>query len=357
MTDIVNLDSELISGALADQPMYAVPNAGMKVLAQIINATWTLGNLKSDEATGKMTVATQPGGFLDPAGAPTVAAGTIGLPSVTAPNVLIPNNIDTTQVMSMFDTKYLELVALLTSKFTDFRASYFPNEQATYAAAESWLSAALANPEAGLPASVQAQIFGSDQARIVTEKVRAQEAIVAQFAARRFPLPPDVIASLQLQVEQTAQDELAESSRKIAMMSVEQMRFVIGKAIDLRGLALDAAVKYVAALASGPDMATKLVGLGYDAQSKLITAASQFYAADTNAKEMVSKVQQYNNSVVFDSDKTNQSIEMEMVKLRVDAMMRDLQTLAQQATSLFNNLHASVGMSTGGNTTMSVNPA
>ena len=353
MADIINLDSHMISGSLADQKFYEVPNAGMKVLAAIINATWDLGNQKSSEANTKMTTATQTGGFLDPALAPTVEAGTIGLPSVSAPNVIIPTNIDTTQIMSLFDGKYADLVTFLVGKFTSFRSTYFPNEQAAYAAAESWLTAALANPNACIPVAVQAQIWGDDHARITAEKLRAQDDVVAQFAARGFPLPPDAAASAVMQIEQKAQDAMAESSRKVAIMSVDMQKFSVEKLLGLRGMALDAVVKYVTTLATAPEIASKLVGIGIDAQSKLISSASQFYAADTNAKEMISKVQQYNNSLTFDSDKANQASEMEMVKLRVDAMMRDLQLLAQQATSLFNNLHASVGMSTGGNTTLS----
>ena len=357
MPDIINLSSHLVTGALADQPMYEVPNAGMLVLQDIINATWNLGNAKSDEAYTKMAVATQAGGFLDPLLAPSITAGTIGLPSVTAPNVVIPTNIDTTQVMSLFDTKYGELVTFLHNEFTGFRSAYFPNEQAAYTAAEAWLTAALANPSAGIPIAVQQQIWGDDHARIAAESLRAQDGVIAQFAARGFPLPPDAAASLVMQIEQKAQDEMAESSRKVAIMSVDMQKFNVEKLLSLRGMALDASVKYVAALAGAPDIASKLLGVGIDAQSKLISAASQFYAADTNAKEMVSNVQKYNNSITLEADTKNQSTEMEMVKLRVDAMMRDLQLLAQQATSLFNNLHASVGMSTGGQTSMSVNPA
>lgn len=133
--------------------------------------------------------------------------------------------------------------------------------------------------------------------------------------------------------------------------------------LGLRGIAtggLDrrmAAAKFVATMATAPDIASKLIGIGIDAQSKLISSASQFYAADANAKEMISKVQQYNNSILLDADTKNQAAELEVIKLRADAMARYLQSLGQQATSLFNNLHASVSMSTGGNTTMSTNPA
>ena len=353
MANIINLQSHLISGALADQKFYEVPNAGMLVIQDVINATWDLGNQKSNEAYSKMTTATQPGGFLDSAQAPSITAGTIGLPSVTAPNVTIPTNIDTTQIISTFDAKYADIANFLTNEFTGFISTYAPNESQTYTAAETWIKNALANPTAGLPATVQAQLLGDVQARVLADKVRAQDAVIAQFAGRRFPLPPDAAASAVLQIEQKAQDELAASGRNITKLSVEQMRFVIERALDLRKILLGEAVDYIKALASAPDIASKVIGVGYDAQSKLISSAAQFYGADIQAHKMVSDVQQYNNSIVFDKDTKNQAVEMEMIKTRAYAFMRDLQLLAQQATSLFNNLHASVGMSTGGNTTLS----
>lgn len=356
MTAIVSLPSEFAGYWGNGDPTFLVPNASTKILVDVINATWELGNQKSNEAYSKMVLATQDGGFLDTAQAPSITAGTIGLPSVTAPNVTIPTNIDTSQIISTFDAKYADIANFLTNEFTGFISTYAPNESLTYTAAETWIKNALANPTAGLPATVQAQLLGEDQARILGDKVRAQDAVIAQFAGRRFPLPPDAAASAVLQIEQKSQDELAAASRKITQLSVEQMRFVIERALDLRKILLGEAVDYIKALASAPDIASKVIGVGYDAQSKLISAASQFYAADTNAKEMVSKVQQYNNSIVFDKDTKNQVAEMEMIKTRADAFMRELQLLAQQATSLFNNLHASVGLTANGGTTFSNSP-
>ena len=51
----------------------------------------------------------------------------------------------------------------------------------------------------------------------------------------------------------------------------------VDKMLALRQMAMTSAVAYIQALASGPDMASRLVGIGYDAQSKLISSASQFY--------------------------------------------------------------------------------
>lgn len=356
MAAIITLPSEFAGYWGDGDPTFLVPNASTKILVEVINATWDLGNQKSNEAYTKMTTATQTGGFLDSAQAPSITAGTIGLPSVTAPNVTIPTNIDTTQIISTFDAKYADIANFLTNEFTGFISTYAPNESQTYTAAETWIKNALANPTAGLPATVQAQLLGEDQARVLGDKVRAQDAVIAQFAGRRFPLPPDAAASAVLQIEQKAQDELAASGRNITKLSIEQMRFVIERALDLRKILLGEAVDYIKALASAPDIASKVIGVGYDAQSKLISSAAQFYGADIQAHEMVSKVQQYNNSMTFEKDSKNQAVEMEMIKTRADAFMRDLQLLAQQATSLFNNLHASVGLTANGGTVFSKSP-
>lgn len=310
--------------------------------ANIINATWNLGLTKSTEFSTKVSAATT--GFLDTAATPTVSAGSITGAAVVEPAVAIPSTAAVGDVMSVFDTKYLELVAMLSTKFADFRTAYFPDEQAAYVAAEDALQAMLAS-NTYIPAAVQAQIFGDDEARIVDAKLRAQDAVVAQFATRGFPLPPDVAASAVLQIEQKAQDELAESSRKVAILSVEQFKFTIDKVLGLRSSAMDAAIKYITALASGPDMASKLINVGYDAQSKLISAASQFYNARIDAAKLTNSVNEYNNTTAFEAAVKNQMAELAMVGEKLKAMLAEAQALAQMTTSLFNNVNAGVSIS------------
>ena len=339
MTDIVTLPS--YSGVWAGTPQ-DVPNIAAPILVEFINAAWNQANIAKAEYAAKVSDATT--GFLDTASSPHVTAGSISVPSITEPNVDIPTSQNASDVISMFDTKYLELVALLTDKFTAFRNTYFPDENNAYIAAENWLQEAIANP-AGLPADVASQIWGDDQARILADKTRAQDAVVAQFAARRFPLPPDVAASAVMQIEQKAQDELAESSRKVAALSVEMQKFNVEKLLGLRGVAMDSAVKYISALASGPDMASKLVGVGYDAQSKLISSAAQFYGARTQAAETMSKVAQYNNSTALEAAVKNQAADLTLIEDKLKALLTEAQGIAQMSTALFNNLHASVGFS------------
>ena len=319
--------------------------SSLDAMAAVINAAWEQGNLKSDDFTAKIDAITDEAtGWLSTQAAPHITGGTVTAPNVIEPNVTIPESQSAGDVMTLFDAKYAEMVAMLADKFTAFRAAYFPDESATYSAAESWLSAALANPNGGLPAAVQAQLLTEDKDRITADAVRASDAVIQSFAARRFPLPSGQAASAVLQIQQKAQEEIAGSSRKLTGLSVDMMRFAVEKTLGLRQVAMGAAVDYIKAIAS-PDSVSQLVNIGYDAQSKLISAASQFYNSRTSVAELTAKVAQFNVSSGIDVAAKNQASDLTLIEDRLKALLTEAQALAQMATSLFNNVHASAGTS------------
>lgn len=250
-----------------------------------------------------------------------VSAPTASATAITEPTIDIPLSQSADDLLDKFDVKYGELIDVLAAKFVAFRTTYFPDEQNAYLAAEDWLQAAIANPEAGLPPTVVQQIWGDDHARITADKQRAQDAIVSQFAARRFPLPPDVAASAVMQLEQKAQDEMAESSRKVAILSTELQKFNVEKLMGLRGMAMNSAVEYVKALASGPDIASRVIGIGYDAESKFISSVSQFYNARIQAAEAYNKIAQANASFSLEASKTGQQLTLDGSKHVASLMM------------------------------------
>lgn len=392
-------------------------------VTELINASWAAGDQKATDFASKTaalvagmpnTVGTISFSELTPASvtpeafanltvtAQQVTPGVVGAFTIVEPTVDIPSTMSATDVMSVFDSKYLELVALLSEKFTTFRATHFPNEGTTYAAAEAWLAAAIANPNGGLPTAVAAQLLEDERSRVLTDAARATDAVLATFAARRFPLPPGAAASAALQIQQKGQAEIAAAGRKLTALSIEQMKFAIEKAMGMRQMAMSAAVEYIKAIASGPDMASRLVGVGYDAQSKLISSAASFYNARTEAKKAMSDVDKTNVTLSQQADiankaaiqqadtannesiqkaeiATNQSIqqanqanqgfiqqtnttnatlgfqvaekniafEMQLTEERVKALMAEAQLLGQMASALFNNLNTGATMSAG----------
>ena len=332
MTDIVTVPAgNFTPGALGT----------FQYSAGVINASWNLANTKSTSMQAAITAATED--FLDVTAPPTITAGTASSTSVTEPTITI-SDAGAADVYDDFQTQYLELVALLADKFALFQTTYFPDDSVFYAQAEDWLQDALADPS-GLPAATRAQLLGDAQATITTENNRAKDAVLATFSTRRMPMPSGQAASAVLQLEQGAQDKMAAASRDITKLSIDQLRFDIEKAIDCRKTAMSTAVEYIKALASGPDMASRLVNVGYDAQSKMVSAAAQFYNARIAAAEQVNKVSQFNVGLAMDASSKNQAAELSLIDSKLKALLTEVTALAQQANALFNNLHANAGTS------------
>lgn len=325
-------------------PIVTVPtgNDYSAMTAELINAAWDQANAKVASFETKLANATAD--WLDTASAPHVTAGSASGATVVEPGVTIPASAEVADIMSVFDTKYAELVAMLADKYTTFITTYFPDDSAVYTAAENWLQAAITN-DSGLPTAVSDQLRTDSRDALLADANRASDAVLAKFAALRFPLPPGAAASAVLQIQQTAQDKIAEAERKIVIASVEQLRWVVEKMVDLRKLAAGSAIEYIKALASGPDMASRLINFGYDAQSKLISAASQFYGVRAEVAKIANQNSQFNVSTSLEAASKNQAADLTLIEDRLKALLTECQALATMATSLFNNLHASAGVS------------
>ena len=236
----------------------------------------------------------------------------------------------------MFDTKYGELVTLLSDKFVAFRTAYFPDEQNAYVAAEDWLQTAIADPT-GLPASVRAALVNADKDIATAEATRAIEGGHARrFAARRFPMPPGAAAGATLQIQQKAQDIVAgvEPQDAAAVHRAAALRRRRRwSAPDRHGRGRS---KYITALASGPNIASGLANVGYDAQSKLISAASSFYGARSEAAKVVSQTNQFNATATQDAASKEPAVRTHHHRTSSGASGRG-RCARQMATSLFNN--------------------
>ena len=292
-------------------------------------------------------VTDQATGWLSTVSAPHITAGTAATPSVIEPTVTIPTEISTAGILADYESEYTKIRALMVADLSKIFTDYFPDDAATYALAENWIQGAINNPNGGLPIAVQNQITADDHARISLEANRALSGMAQKFAAMRFPMPPGAMASAAMQVQQNKQNLMAESSRKITALSVDMMKFSVEKALNMRQLAMNATLDYVKALASAPAMAGQVVGIGYDAQSKLIGAVSSFIGARTEVQKLIASVNEFNVTTAMDAAAKNQGADMTLIEDRLKALLTEIQAFAQMATSLFNNLHASSGTSYG----------
>lgn len=337
MADIIDI-SALTTEFIADGvKIVESPAVATLVAAEVLNAAWDMGLTQQANLGTKIEgIATG----LDE-NVPIISAPTsIPAPGVTAPMVNIPATVD--DYIETYRAQYIEMMDELTTRVQSFRDTYFPDETAGFAAAQSWLTEALSNPDSGLPVAIQDQIFEDDRSRILDDASRASDAVLAAFAARRFPLPPGQAAAAIATIQQKSQAEIATSSRNIAKLAVDMQRFTVEKLLGLRQAADGAALEYVKTLVVAPSESNKVA----NQQSALIAAAADFYRADIAAAELTSKVAQFNNTLTVDVAGKNQASELAIVGEKIKTLLAEAQYLATSAAALFNNLNVSVG--TGG---------
>lgn len=319
-----------------------------KLAAQLINATWDQANTKSSAFESKIASADY---VLSGTPVEHITADTTNTTAVVEPSVTIPTNATASDIIGQFDSKYAELVLLLVTKFTDFQTEYFPNESTAYGLAETWVADALTNTDYGIPAAVAAQLLTDEKSRAYSEAAVLSDAALETFAARRFPLPPGAAAGAVLQITQKAQDSISEAGRKLMMAYVENLRYAVDKALSMRTQAMGSAIEYIKALASGPTMAGQIVNTAYDQQSRLISAASSFYGARTDASRLVKQAEQFNAQTALSAAEKNQSVDMRVIEERVKSLLTEAGALAQMCASLLNNLHTGATLSSSNNAT------
>lgn len=263
--------------------------------------------------------------------------------SVDEPAIDLPTSVNVDDVLSKFDAKQLEIIDLLKTEFDAFKLKFFAND-GPFDGAATWLDDSIANAS-GLPDALAEQIMADAKSSIYADAVVQSDAVLAMFATRRFPLPPGAAASAVLQINQKAQEAVADSARKLMLAAIENAKFSVSKAMELRKLAMDSTAEYVRSIVAGNTSTTQMLNTGYDAQSKLISAAASFYNARIDAAKARAQVEQFNVSKDYEKDVKNLDVDIESVSEKVKILMVEAQALAQIATSLFNNVNVSANVS------------
>ena len=316
--------------SLAGTPIDTI--TGTAVTASSVSGSVSGGTISAEGITANAVTATVTpevisadsisalGGMLDPFSTD-ITAGSVSAPYTAEPPVLVSNDVDLTNALTIFDNTYADLLALIENKFASFRSANFTNDDALWYNASDWLNQAISDYNVATPPSFISQIFADDQARILSDKARAQDSVVSQFASRRFPLPPGAAASAVLQIEQKAQDDIAAGSRKVAQLSVEMMPRLMEQAMKIRFEVLQSANEYLKTLTSSQDVAIKIMSVGYDAQSRLVSSVSSLLNARKEVSGLTLDASKFSANLAFEAAKANQLAELEAQRLDISLIV------------------------------------
>lgn len=314
-----------------------------ELVRQVLNATWDLGLTKATASATRVNNA-----LTELATPPTMSAASVAVPSVAEPTITIPASLETV-AFDKFDTLYPELIDALSAEFATFISTYFPAQSASLVAYEAWLLDAIQNPESVLPPALAAEIWEGDRSRVNAATSQATEAVAATWASRGFPVPPGVAVAQAYKVQEAGITELANSSRNVAVKTFElaydKLKFAVAQMGELRIKAISAASEYVKALASGPDVASRVINIGYDLQPKLISAVSSFYGARIDAEKLAYSARQHNADFNQATALENLKSTIDILGKRVSTIVSDANSTSHMAASLFNNAHVQASMS------------
>lgn len=316
----------------------------------LVHESWTIAQNKATETENRLNTAmTAASADLSMAGPASVSTDV----SVVEPSVLIPTEAEGPD-LTFYQTLVQDAIDKLSGLFSDYIATYFPTDNDTNAAAEAWLQEMLTDGSTGMLTAVEQQMWVRDHNRIMDAAGQAQDAVLAEFAAKGFPMPPGAAVMAVLLVQQKAQDELSQSSNAAVLAHFEAFKLALDKAIQLRQVAMSSAGQYIGALAQSLTVGHTMAISKSEAQNHLIAAAADYYRARQSAKELALKKDVTNAGFLQDKYKEDLHADEAVLGEKVKVAIQGAELVSRLASAALNNLHANASAGVSASSGMSV---
>lgn len=348
MTDFVDSPIGAIPEIAIDTGGLFTPGAAytIKLSADLVNKCVALAEAKDLSFAAKMDALTNATtGFLVAHAVADVSAGAISAPTPTEPSMTV-SDTSTALVSGHISTESATIISESVTKFTGFMSTYFPDNSTTYGQAEAYLQAAIANTTSGaVPLAIKTAILEDSRAQILDEANRAEADLYETQSARRHRFPTGASAGQARRIAQAALDQVSASSRAIAIkdfeLSHQTALDAVRLALSSRATAIAAAQSYIAGVvAQSWNSGIQSASAQHQAEVAKLQAAYQAFAGRVSAAELALRATQANVTMQLDSDKTNQSKDLQEVEFRIKAFLQDAHLTAQQLVGMLNNLRA-----------------
>lgn len=190
-----------------------------------------------------------------------------------------------------FEAQRDKVIALLSDELAGFFAKYYPLAADAFDEATNWLVNSITNGGTGISVAVENQIWQRGRERVVADGMRAESQVMNDFASRGFSLPSGALAARLQEVRFEQLGKTQELSRDAAIkqadMTVENMRFAVGMAVESRMKAMQAAADYIRSLMSGIEASAKVALLNSDVKAKMMSANADLYRARLSRDQII----------------------------------------------------------------------
>ena len=202
----------------------------------------------------------------------------------------------------------------------------------------------------GIDPAVDDAIWARDRNRIMADGQRAQQELMATFAARRFPIPPGALVNAVNLAQQNMQDRIAEASAAIVTKRADQeiahRQFILERLTQLR----------VAVIGAAGDLLRTIVGLVDQSTGNVLKVEDYNMQVHNLRKAYLDAInQQYmltrDKTAVAKSDAQQENREalyknaVNAVEKMIQAFTDEAKALSTQTAAILNALHGSVSTS------------
>lgn len=320
---------------------YSGPSVTAAFTAGMLNTSWDLALQKADEtklATDEAIAQAQ-----NPV--QITETGLIYSPALPTPPALV--EFDPLQADARYQDYKNEISAYLTDHFQAFITTFYPSSAyLTYA--QAWIERALTTGGTGLNSIVESQIWERDRARLARDNARAQDELRSAWASKGYPLPPGALVSQQQLLDADLRDKTAQASRDVAIrqaeIEIENIRFAVQQALNLRQQALNAALDFIRAMVLGPQVGAQVATSIADIQARMTQATTALYAAQVQATELPLRIAVTDAELRQRAKEANLRAAVEAQHDRVTVANGAAQSLSSVAAAAANALHSSVGI-------------
>jgi hypothetical protein len=237
-----------------------------------------------------------------------VSGGSYYVPPATAsgfePAAIEPDIPTALDSSLTYEANLANIIALLSDQLADFFALYYPLASDAFDEAQAWLVNVITNGGTGINADIEAQVWQRARENIITDGTRVSNQIVTGYTGKGISMPAgSMLGKIDearfAQVSATGEQATSIASKQLEI-EIETVKFAVGKAIDSRTMAMNAAADYMKAVASAPGSAVEVANLQNDAQAALISASASWYNARLNRDDLILKSKLADSSALLD---------------------------------------------------------
>lgn len=202
----------------------------------------------------------------------------------------------------------------------------------------------------GIAPAVDDAIWARDRNRLMADGQRAQQELMAAFAARRFPLPPGALVNAVHLAQQNMQDRIAEASAAIVAKRADQevahRQFILERLTQLRIAVINAAGDLLRTIVGMVDQSTANV-LKVEDYNMQVHNLRKAYLDSINQQYMLTrdKTEVARADARFENKEAVYKNAVNAVEKMIQAFTDEAKALSTQTAAILNALHGSVSTS------------